>query len=530
MPQQKGAVMRLAIADVAATRQLEGRVMAPVDLGYPQLLLMERAALSMATLVRRLATPHAPIIVLAGSGNNGGDGIALARIMKGWGFAPQVYLLQGGLTEATTQQLQWAKAWGVAVSSWTATVRLPDGAVLIDAIFGFGLNRAPEGEAAQAIQAINACKSQAVVALDLPSGLDGSNGTAPGAVVKATHTVAAGIMKTGLLCDPALDHIGELYVGDIGFPRALLADLPGEIILPQPLPPRRRACHKGEAGSLLIVGGAAAMSGAPAMAALAAGRIGAGLVYVAVPASIREAVASLMPEAVVVPMAPDHVGDWSATAWSELQPLLARCDAGILGPGMGLGKGARAIANHLNANWDRPLVMDADVLRPEVQLDKAAGPRLLTPHPGEMGRLLSCSSGDIQHDRLQRACEGAARLGHLLVLKGARTIVADPSGRYGINVCGHPAMATAGAGDVLAGVIGGLLAQGMSPWEAASQGVALHGLAGERAVKSRQMRSLLATDLLQHLQEVIAHLPNARPAVSELIHLASYVAGQVGDQ
>lgn len=518
--------MRLAIADVAATRQLEARVMAPAGFGYSQLLLMERAALAMASLLRRLTSMDSEIMVMAGTGNNGGDGLAVARILHGWGYHPQVYLLSGSLTEAATQQLQWAKAWEVTVSPWTPAVRLPDQAFIIDALFGFGLNRAPTGDAELAIQAINACRAQAVMALDLPSGLDGTTGSAPGAVVKASHTVAAGLLKTGLLCDPALEHIGELYLGDIGFPRAELAELPGEVILPAALPQRRRACHKGEAGSVLIVGGARAMSGAPAMAALAAGRVGSGLVYVAVPQGIRETVASLMPEAVVLPMPQDQEGDWSVAAWSELQPLLARCTAGVLGPGMGPGEGARAIAQQLNTTWDRPLVMDADALWPEVLANKAAGPRILTPHPGEMGRILSRTSADIQRNRIETAREGATSLGHLLVLKGARTVVADPSGAYGINVCGHAAMATAGAGDVLAGIIGGLLAQGLSPREAASQGVAIHGLTGQRAAQYGHVRALLATDLLQHLPEAIAQLPSTRPAGSELLHVDSYVQGR----
>ena len=514
--------MRLAIATVSETRQLETQVMDPW--GYPQLQLMERAALSMAHLVRQLASPPTPIIVMVGLGNNGGDALAMARILQAWGYAPQAYLLSDRLSAAAQQQLEWAKRWGVSVAPWSSSLRLPTHSIVVDGLFGFGLNRAPEGEALQAIELVNHADARAIVAIDLPSGLDGSTGKVLGTAVQATHTVAAGVLKSGLLCDPALAQVGELYLGEIGFPPNLLDVLPGEVIRPNPLPTRRRATHKGEAGSLLVIGGSGAMSGAPAMAALAAGRIGAGLVYVAVPRSIRETVAGLMPEAVVLPMPEDQAGGLSVDAWDTLVPLLDRCNAGLMGPGMGRGAGALAIAKKLAATWDRPMVFDADAIQREVLEVDFPATRLVTPHPGEMGRLMGCSSAHVQDQRIDWAREAATRFGTLTILKGARTIVADPRGSYGVNVTGHPVMATAGSGDILAGMISGLLAQGLAPQNAARQGVAIHGLCGE-AIARQSRHGILALDLLKALPEAIAQLPSTLPAGSELVDVTAWAHG-----
>lgn len=502
--------MRTAIATVAETRRLEAELIG--SWGVPEGLLMERAALSVALLVRQVAAPTAPVTVLAGCGNNGADGLAAARILKGWGYAPTVYLMPGTGTASHAQQLAWAGRWGVTLRPFEPETVWPKGAVIVDALFGFGLNRAPEGLAVRAIQSLLAAEARAILAVDLPSGLDGTTGTALGAVVQATHTVAAGVLKSGLLCDPALAAVGRLYLGDIGLAPGLLDELPGEVIQPLPLPVRRLAMHKGEAGSLLVIGGSASMSGAPAMVARAAARIGAGLIYLAVPEPIRDAVAIQMPEAIVQGLPTDPSGGLSEAGWEALALLMERCKAGVLGPGMATGPEAMRLAERLYRTWDRPLVVDADALQPSLLAMAPAGPRILTPHPGEAGRLLGLPAAEIQTDRVAHARTIAQRGRAITVLKGARTIVAEPSGRYGINVFGTPAMATAGSGDMLAGLLGGLLAQGLDPAMAARQGTAIHGLAGEAAAEFGAHRAILATDLLSGLPEalqLLARTPDA---------------------
>lgn len=490
--------MSLTVANVAETRALETTVMAP-GWGMPQLLLMEKAALAVAEVTRQVAQAHGPrIAVLAGWGNNGGDGLAAARILKGWGFEVWVHQVEGPMTEACATQRDWAARWGVRVVPFGE--RLNEADVYVDTLFGFGLNRPPEGEARRAIEALNA-STRPIVAVDLPSGLDGNTGVPLGVAVHAQHTVALGVIKAGLVSDPALAYVGELYLGDLGFPESLLSDLPGRVIQAAPLPERGPAAHKGEAGFALVVGGSRAMSGAPLMAAMAAARIGAGLVYVAVPASIRDVVAAGMPEAVVLPMPEDSGGGLSDSAWHELQPLLERCQAGVLGPGLGSGKGALHVAERLYREWEKPLVVDADALR--IAHGPTKGPRVLTPHPGEMGRMMGVASAEIQADRIWWAKEGASRLHNILVLKGARTVVADPEGRFGVNVGGHPGMATAGSGDILAGLIGGLLAQGVESREAARQGVRIHASLGEACAQGPRGRSMLATDMLNSVTDVL---------------------------
>lgn len=499
--------MRIALASVDETRQVENTVIA--SWGFPQLLLMERAALAVAE-VARLASPGPRIGVLAGWGHNGADGVAAARLLATWGYAPQVLTIEGPACPALEQQMTWARKWGVPIQAFEGALpggHLPEADLWIDGLFGFGLNRAPAGVAERAIEALNE-QASPVVAIDLPSGLDGSRGVALGQVVRATHTVSLGLLKAGLLCDPALEHLGELWLGDLGFPRELTDALPGELLLANPWPERPLASHKGDAGFVLVVGGSRAMSGAPLMASLAAGRIGAGLVYAAVPAGIRDVVASGMPEAVVVPLPEDSEGGIAAEAWESLLPLLERCHAGILGPGLGRGAGAQALAGRLLREWARPVVVDADALL--AATGPFGGARVLTPHPGEMSRLMGVSSAEIQADRIRWAREGAERLGAVLVLKGARTVVAEPAGRYAVSAGGHPVLATAGSGDVLAGLIGGLLAQRQGATEAAGRGVYVHAGLGARAALGPSGRSMLALDMLNCLTDVLRSMPPGR--------------------
>jgi len=516
--------MSLAIASVAETRKLEEKVMEAW--GMPQLILMERAALAVAEVARLASRRHGPrIAFIAGWGNNGGDGLAAARLLKGWGFDPVVAVLDGPMTNACARQLDWAKRWGVRVEAFGD--RLPPADVYVDALFGFGLNRPPQGESLRAIALLNESPAP-VIAVDLPSGLDGSTGLAPGEVVRARHTVALGVLKTGLVTDPALATLGELWLADLGFPETLTNSLLGDVIRAERWSERRLTAHKGEAGFVLVLGGSRAMSGAPLMASLAAARVGAGLVYAAVPAGIRDVVASGMPEAVVLPLPEDADGGLSEDAWETLAPLLERCHAGIVGPGLGTGEGARRVAERLTRDWPRPLVVDADALR-AVQ-NVPGGPRVLTPHPGEMSRLMEVSTAEIQSNRLHWACEAAARWKCHVILKGARTVVAEPSGRYGVNVGGHPVMATAGSGDVLAGLIGGLLAQGLDSRDAARQGVRLHASLGEAAAQGPVGRSMLALDMLNCLTDVLRSIsPIPAFSGSTPIRVAPFAKGDTSN-
>ncbi|MBI6546316.1 MAG: NAD(P)H-hydrate dehydratase, partial [Cyanobacteria bacterium NC_groundwater_1444_Ag_S-0.65um_54_12] len=459
------------LATVAETRAAERTVIE--EYGIPVELLMERAALGVAALTAQIAKPNEPIAILAGPGHNGGDAVACARILKGWGRSPQLFVTSAQLTPITEQQLRWVRGWEVPVHDLASFRSAP---IIVDGIFGFGLNRAPQGELADAIRQTNTADARAIIAIDLPSGTHGDTGVAPGERIVATHTMATGLVKAGTVMDPALDAVGELWQADLGFPQSIIGQLAGSPIICTPPAPRPLNSHKGRFGTLLVVGGSRTMSGAPALAALAAARSGVGMVIVGVPAAIRDVVAGLVPEALVVPLSTSSEGCLTVAATGELSPYLAKAEVLAIGPGLGLAPATAELVMQLHAKWDKPLVLDADALLPGLSATHAKrAVTILTPHAGEAGRLLSASAMQIQADRLTAARSIAERYRACCVLKGGRTIVALPDGHYGVNLRSTPALATAGSGDVLTGLIGGLLAAGVGPFEAAVTGAFLQG-------------------------------------------------------
>jgi len=469
---------------------------AAVKAGIPAYVLMQRAAAAAWRELTRRWPRAGSVAVVCGPGNNGGDGYEIARLARTAGW--KVDLLQVGDPVAKGPAAQAAKAWRAAggkVATFVSQALRAD--VVVDAIFGIGLSRAPEGAARSAILAVAAARDRGagVLAVDVPSGLDADRGATPGDVVHADLTVTFIGHKPGLHTGRGPDCAGAVVFDDLDLPAALYKGKPGcaealnAAYLARVLPRRARTAHKGDNGHVLIVGGDEGMAGAALMAGRAALRAGAGLVSVATRAAHAAALTAAQPELMC------HAAEDSRA----LKRLFERATVLVVGPGMGRGEWARALwAQALTA--PAPLVVDADGLNWLAENPARRDDWVLTPHPGEAGRLLGCPTAEVQADRFAAARALREKFGGAVVLKGAGSVVQGEA----TALCphGNPGMATGGMGDVLSGVIGALLAQGLGTETAARAGVAAHALAGDRAAR-RGERGLLPSDLLAGLPAVL---------------------------
>lgn len=485
--------------------------------GMPASLLMENAGGALADEALRLAGPQGRFAVLCGRGNNGGDGLVAARKLAARGRYVQVEILGGseGLKGEPERNALALKGAGLTPAAIPENAPLGPGDVIIDALLGTGLNRAPEGDYADAIGRISTWRAAGarVVSADLPSGLSTDTGATFVPCVQADLTVSFGFLKLGQVLEPGASRCGELRVAEIGLPAPERAGLAGPFaaLLEEAdargrLAPRRSDSHKGTYGHVLLVAGSWGKMGAAALAAKGALRGGAGLVTVATRPEALVPVLAHAPEVMGVELVAD-----GGLGMEDLDPLVAALegkDALVIGPGLPRGEETAKLIGALLQQVEIPCVIDADGLNAvagqlEV-LQGAKGPILLTPHPGEMARLTGSSTAELQKDRLGRARELASARGVVVALKGARTIIARPDGAAWINPTGNAGMATAGTGDVLSGVCGALLAQGLSAEDAAIVGVYAHGLAGDLAAKRSGQAGLIASDLLGALGEVWA--------------------------
>lgn len=430
---------------------------------------MERAGAAIADMAAQMLSGPHPLLIVAGPGNNGGDGFVAARELRARGLKPVVVFAGEAArlpADARSAFDKWLAAGGEVFDDIPAG---PFGLV-VDALFGIGLTRPVEGRAARLIERINTLASP-VLSVDIPSGLDADCGRIMGCCVRADTTITFIALKPGLLTNDGPDHCGEIVVSNLGIDggnaegRSIAPDL-----LRDALHPRARASHKGSFGSVGIIGGAAGMAGAALLAGRAALKLGAGRVYVGMPDPVP--VDPLQPELMLRPA--DEV--------FALATVLA------VGPGLGRSRQAEALLRKALSS-PLPLVLDADALNllaahPVLghQLARRTAPSLLTPHPAEAARLLDQRTEDIQADRVASALALAARLNSIVVLKGCGSVVATPEGAWYINTNGNPGLATAGSGDVLTGIVAALLAQGWPPLQALLGGVHLHGAAADAAV------------------------------------------------
>lgn len=460
--------------------------------GVPARLLMETAGQAVASAIQsRFSSCRRPLIA-CGGGNNGGDGFVVARALleQGRGVEPRVLALAG--PEGRSPEA--AENFDLLLSSEVEVLVVPDlkdieravndSDLIVDAVFGVGLTRPVEGSLAAGLCALGG-SGRPVLAVDLPSGSSSETGAALGVELEPDVIVTLGLPKLGLALRA---RAAEVQVADIGLPATSIAeaDIRQHVLTERAaasrLPARPLDGHKGTFGHVLVIAGSEGKTGAAALAAEGALRAGAGLVTVAVPRSLSPILEGALREAMTRSLEDAGSGRLVEGVVDELSREVGSREAAVIGPGLGTHPESVRALERLLPSLRVPTVLDADALnafagRPEALCGE--GPRVLTPHPGEMGRLLDRTPAQVQADRLAAARELASRTGAIVALKGARTVVAAPDGSVLVNPTGGPGLATAGSGDVLAGVIGALLGQGVGPLDAAALGAYLHGLAGE---------------------------------------------------
>lgn len=507
----------MRVATAAQIADLDRR--ATEEFGIAAAALMANAGRRVAEVVLTLLNEHRGrrVIVLAGKGNNGGDGLVTARHLHTAGVEVAVFLLgpEQEFKGEAGRALRTAREAGVAIRGLASTgpsavedVVTAD--VFVDALFGTGFSGPVRGDAAQLIAQVNQA-GRPIVAVDIPSGLQADTGRCEGPCIHATATVTMGLPKVGLLVYPGAEVAGTIYVADIGYPPALMDDpsVPTHLVtsamVRSLLPLRRPDSHKGTSGRVLIIAGSVGYTGAAVLATLGALRTGAGLVTVGVPRAIYPIVASQVTEGMPTPL-PDADGALAEAALERIEGLAAASDVVAVGPGLSQAPAVSDVILGL-LRGGRPLVIDADGLTglagKTQMLARARGPIAITPHPGELSRLMERSTKEIQEDRLAAARTAAARFHCVVVLKGARTIVASPDGEAFIIPTGNPGMATGGMGDVLTGAVASLIGQGMEPAAAAYAAAYVHGLAADLIANERGLIGMLASEVADRLPVAI---------------------------
>ena len=483
--------------------------------GIPGVVLMENAGRGLVEEVVRAWGPVAgkKFVIFCGKGNNGGDGLVIARCLHNMGARVAVRLLSDDMKGDAGINLSAARNCGLDVrvvgedlGPESSAVRHAD--VVVDALFGTGLSQEVGQPYMGVIEMINA-HAVRVVSVDMPSGVDSDKGRIMGCAVRADMTVTFGLPKRGLYLYPGARMTGEVRVIDIGIPSSAVAvaNIKACLLTRQGiigiLPERTADSHKGTYGHLLIIAGSVGKTGAAVLAAQAAMRSGVGLVTVGVPESLNDIFEEKLTEVMTVPLPETKERSLAPEALDMILKELEGKTALALGPGISTSTGTAKLVSELLPRVDVPMLIDADGLNilafDDGPLKAVKAPAVLTPHPGEMGRLLGVLAREVQADRPDAALDLAGQYGMPVVLKGARTLIASPAGEFYINPTGNPGMATAGSGDVLTGIIGSFMAQGLSVLDAAKLGVYVHGMAGDLAAVEKGQVGLIAGDITEAL-------------------------------
>lgn len=493
--------------------------------GVPSLELMERAgeAVAQAILERFPRNAKKGVLIVAGKGNNGGDGFVVARLLKKKRFPCRVALLarRDELSSDAGRNLRAflrgkGKVVEIEPSRLSRLSELADkSGLIVDAILGTGIKSEVHGFLGEAITLLNA-SGLPIVAVDIPSGLDTDRGVPLGSAIQAELTVALGFPKLGEVIYPGASYCGEVATGEIGIDARAVAEVaPASELLEHEtvawLAPRRDPdTHKGSYGHLLVLAGSRGKTGAAILACRAAMRAGAGLVTLAGPRSLNTIFAGALAEVMTEPLRDNEAGQVEALSDEDWRRLLERKNSVLFGPGVGVSPSMQNILRWLISNLDIPWVIDADGLNTlalEIgRLRRARVPPVLTPHPGEMARLIGKSTAEVNAARVEVARSFATEHGCHLILKGARTVIATADGKVAINPTGNPGMASAGMGDVLAGILASLLGQGLAPEDAMKFGVYLHGFVGDRIAGTRGEVGLIASDIIDGLPAGIREL------------------------
>ncbi|MEW6236150.1 MAG: NAD(P)H-hydrate dehydratase [Candidatus Omnitrophota bacterium] len=516
-------------------RIVTGSVMASIDRkaiderGAPGLYLMERAGEGAAQGIFTALPPEKRrrAAILCGKGNNGGDGFVIARRLQEKGMAAAACLLSRGeeLKGDARTNFLLAREAGIRIVECESSDSLKEffqaeaGAeVWVDALLGTGSQGAPRGLIAEAIRELNNLPRKAFVAsVDIASGVDADSGRVEGDAVYADATFTMGLPKVGHVVPPGLNYGKGLIILDIGLPSDLLrnADSEAELLtaalIDSWLPKRGRSAHKGSEGHILIIAGSRGMTGAALLCSKAAIRMGAGLATCVCPASLMPIYASGVWEMMTLPAPETDAGSLALEAFEWIFAEGKRYSAVVIGPGLGLHPSTQELARKVALEIDSPLLIDGDGLSALSQeiLSARKHPWVVTPHPGEMGRLLGLSSAQVQADRWGCARRLASVSPHgTVLLKGPCTVIAQREGMMYVNPTGSPAMASGGMGDALAGTIGALLARGMNPMQAAAAGAFLHGLAADLFTQETGAETASAGQVIDRLQQAVSHVRN----------------------
>jgi NAD(P)H-hydrate epimerase len=514
----------LGVFTAEEMRRLDRHAIA--ELGLPGATLMENAGRGAAdAIVAALPALGAPrrgarVLIVCGKGGNGGDGLVVARWLKRHGARPSVLLAcaPGEIGGDARLKLEALRGSGIRpvrlADDRAAAAALARAHVVVDALLGTGSRGVPEGSLARAIELINA-SGRPVVALDIPSGMSADDGGHAGAAIRATMTLTFAALKRGLLTAGGDELAGRVTVVPIGVPDAEVLRRVTTFLLEagdvaRHFPRRPRAAHKGTYGRLLLVAGSLGKTGAAALSAAAAMRSGGGLVTVATPASQQPIVAGLVLEAMTEPLPETPARTIALKAREVVAELAAARDAVAIGPGLGIDAETQQVVRSLIQELPRPLAADADALTALAghleTLRGAPAARCLTPHPGEMARMLGARVDDVQRDRIETVRTFATGYGACVVLKGARSVIGAPDGRVFVNPTGNPGMASGGTGDVLTGMLGAFLARGMDPVAALQSSVYLHGCAGDIAAERVGEEGLIASDVVAAIPAAFTRL------------------------
>lgn len=494
--------------------------------GVPGVVLMENAGIAVVRQIQARFDTMAGLnaSVFAGKGNNGGDGFVVARHLMNLGANVTVFLTASRKDAGGDAKINMTafENMGGSVKEITQPrhlknfkIRFAHSAVIVDALLGTGVSSAPRGIVKDVIDAINGLRGYKI-AIDMPSGAGSDSGVIPGACLRADVTVTLGLPKVGLVTSPARNFAGRIVIADISIPPGVMADSPCAAYLlesediPKILPPRAWDAHKGSFGHLVTACGSRGMSGAAQLAGAGALRMGVGLVTAAAPESVSDGLTAGLPEMMTCPLPETDDGTIAKEAYAKFEKLAGGKTAVLIGPGLSTNASTAAFVKKTVTGVAIPMVVDADGLNclggDVAPLKKRKAATVITPHPGEMSRLTGRSTADIQADRIGAASALAKKTGCVVVLKGAGTVIASPEGEVYHNHTGNNGLATGGAGDVLAGMIAGLLAQGVHPEDAAVAGVYIHGECADVYAEKMGTRSLMPGDLLDLAPEVIASL------------------------
>ncbi len=503
------------------------------EFAIPGERLMEKAGKGIFSAVRRmlseLKTPRPSVLLFAGRGNNGGDAFVVARLLHESGIPNLTVLLAEesdlrGDAATNFGRLKRTGAEITVVREAKDLQKIPhrEASLIVDGILGTGIKGEVRGFYAEVIEFINHAlgRDKKIVAVDIPSGINGDTGSHEGPCVRADVTATMGLPKEGLLRRDALNFVGKLEVVDIGIPPQVIEEAEGDAELltekemSNLLPRRQRITHKGDYGRVFVLAGSRGLTGAAAMVCSAAMRAGSGLVFLGIPASLNSVLETKLTEPMTIPLDETPQGTVAYSALAELLEHLSTCTNAIIGPGISTHPATAQLVEEILRKARVPLLIDADGLnclhgKTEL-LHKYPAPLIVTPHPGEMSRLTGLDSGHILSHPWEVAADFARQNGVIVILKSAETVIADTDGSLHVNIAGDAGMASGGMGDVLSGVIGSLIGQGLKPIDAAKLGTFVHGLAGELGAKQKGQLSLIASDIIELLPTALQMIRKSR--------------------